>query len=54
MAAVIVMTVNSMSGSGSSIREKIGVVVVKALAKKLQNPKVDAAHPTGNRIGCAK
>ena len=54
MAATIVITVNSIIGKGSSIFASIGDSAVNALAKKLQKPKVAAAHPTGNRIGCTK
>ena len=54
MAAARVMTVKIIIGSGSSMCAMIGEDVLKVLAKKLQKPNVDAAQPTGKRVGCAR
>ena len=54
MAATTVMTVKIIIGSGSSMCVMIGDDALKALAKKLQKPRVVAAHPTGKSVGCAK
>jgi len=47
MHAVTEVNVKAITGKGSSIYASTGEVAEKILAKKLQNPRAEAANATG-------